>query len=300
MSRAVGALAPVRVRPRLAFTLVELLVVIAIIGVLIALLLPAVQFAREAARRTQCQNHLRQLVIGLHNHADVYGYFPSAYEAPSLNPGWGWGTFALPYIEQKNLFDEAKVLTLKFGNGANPAQPNTLTEKKLLVFRCPSDPSPDKNPERLFHGTSNYRAVVGPVELGLFTVDFDYGGVMYQNSRTRIARITDGTSNTLLIGECILDVKTGKRAAIWAGMTGLRPAPGATANSIWISDVMWSVDDVSANINGPAPQAFSSRHPGGAHFAFCDGSVRLFGQGGEKKLVKWLAGRDDGQLVDVP
>ncbi|HZN32544.1 MAG TPA: DUF1559 domain-containing protein [Pirellulaceae bacterium] len=285
---------------RYGFTLVELLVVIAIIGVLIALLLPAVQYARESGRRTQCQNNLRQMVIGMHNHADVHGFFPSAYEATSTNPGWGWGTAILPFVEQKNLYDAADVTRLRFGGGANPALPNTHTERKLSVYRCPSDPAPDKNPERLFHGMSNYRAVMGPTESPLFFVDFDYGGVMYQNSRTRIARITDGTSNTLLIGECILDVKTGKRAALWAGMTGLRAAPGTTTVSIWISDVMWPLDDVSANVNGPAPQAFSSRHPGGAFFAFCDGSVRFFYNGGEKSLVKWMAGRDDGQVVQSP
>jgi prepilin-type N-terminal cleavage/methylation domain-containing protein len=271
-----------------AFTLVELLVVIAIIGVLVALLLPAVQFARESARRTKCENNLKQLVLGIHNFESSYGYFPSAYEAPNLDPGWGWGSAILPFIEQKNLFDLAQMETLKFGGGANPALPNIHTESKVVVFRCPSDFSPDKNPERLLHGTSNYRAVTGPNELIWFIVDEDLGGVMYQNSRTRIAKITDGTAHTLVIGECILNPKVGKRAAIWAGMSGLRDG------SVWVSDVMWSVDNVSANVNGPAPQAFSSKHPGGAFFAYSDGSVRFFYEHGDKSIVRWAAGREDG------
>lgn len=272
-----------------AFTLVELLVVIAIIGVLVALLLPAVQFARESARRSQCSNNLKQLVLGIHNHESTYGYFPSAYEAPNLEPGWGWGAATLPYIEQQGLFEKAQVANVKYGNGANPnATPTPETELRLKVFRCPSDPAPDLNPTRLLHGTSNYRSVTGPSQLLAFYVDFDYGGVMFQNSRMRMAKITDGTSNTLVIGECIFDEKTDKRAALWSGMTGLRNG------AIWVSDVMWSVDNVSANINGPAPQAFSSRHPGGAFFAYSDGSVRFFYEHGDKNIVLWAAGRDDG------
>jgi prepilin-type N-terminal cleavage/methylation domain-containing protein/prepilin-type processing-associated H-X9-DG protein len=288
------------------FTLVELLVVIAIIGVLVALLLPAVQYARESARRTKCSNNLRQVVIGMHNFEDVKKHFPSAYETTGTIPGivgvpgWGWGSWIMPFVEQKNMYDVMRVETIRFGNGTNPVQPDVNTQTKLSIYRCPSDPSPDKNPLRLLHATSNYRAVAGPVQLTIFTVDADYGGVMYQNSRTRLARITDGTSNTLAVGECILEEKTGKRAALWAGMTGMRAEPPATAMSVWVSDVMWSVDDISANVNGTAPQAFSSRHPGGAFFAFCDGSVRFFYEGGEKTVVKWAAGRDDGNAVQLP
>ena len=272
-----------------AFTLVELLVVIAIIGVLVALLLPAVQFARESARRTQCSNNLKQLVLGIHNHESSFNYFPSAYEAAGFDPGWGWGAATLPYLEQKPLFDQAQVSTIKFGNGANPnATPTAETQQRLKMFRCPSDPAPDLNPMRLLHGTSNYRSVTGCQQLLTFYVNFDYGGVMYQNSRTRMSKITDGTSNTLVIGECIFDTKTDKRAALWSGMTGLRDG------AIWVSDVMWSVDNVSANINGTAPQAFSSRHPGGAFFAYSDGSVRFFYEYGDKNIVMWAAGRDDG------
>jgi prepilin-type processing-associated H-X9-DG protein len=118
------------------------------------------------------------------------------------------------------------------------------------------------------------------------------GGVMYQNSQIRMTDITDGTSHTLAIGECIFDQRTGKRACIWVGMTGVR------SGSIWISDVMWWVDESTARVNGPAPQAFSSRHHGGAMFGFCDGSVRFFRDNTNPELIKWLAGRNDGQLVN--
>jgi prepilin-type N-terminal cleavage/methylation domain-containing protein/prepilin-type processing-associated H-X9-DG protein len=279
-------------RPRPAFTLIELLVVIAIIAILIGLLLPAVQKVREAAARTKCQNNLHQICLALHNYADVWKHYPSAYTAPGLNPGWSWGAAIMPFLDQEPLHREAGVGRLLFGGGANPAQPTVHSQKKLVIFRCPSDDGPDLNPLRLNHGMSNYRAVTGPITYPFFYVDQDMGGVMWQNSKIRFEHIYDGTSQTIAIGECLFNERTGKRAALWAGMTGLRDG------SIWISDVMWWVDDASAYINGPAPQAFSSRHIGGAHFGFCDGSVRFFRDGGQLNVLKWLAGRNDGQIVN--
>ena len=287
---------------RPAFTLIELLVVIAIIAILIGLLLPAVQKIREAANRMKCANNLKQIIIGLHNRESAYGSFPPAYQATGLNPGWAWSTYLLPYVEQDNLYRQLEVDLRRFGNGANPARPTShpthaLGQQKLVIYRCPSDPAPDQNPDRLNFGMSNYRAVAGPITYPLFRADLDMGGVMYQNSAIRMGDITDGTSHTLAVGECIFDQRTGKRACIWVGMTGLRPAPGQTANSIWISDVMWWVDEATARVNGPAPQAFSSRHHGGAMFGFCDGSVRFFKDKTDPNTIRWLAGRDDGRVV---
>jgi prepilin-type processing-associated H-X9-DG protein len=124
------------------------------------------------------------------------------------------------------------------------------------------------------------------------------GGVMFQNSSIRLTEITDGTSNTLAVGECMYDQQSGKIAAIWPGMTGLRINPATGLNSIWISDVMWWVDEATATVNGPAPQAFSSRHPSGAMFVFCDGSTRFFRNGSNPTTIKWLAGRTDGNVVN--
>lgn len=277
---------------RSAFTLVELLVVIAIIAILMALLVPAVQKVRGAAARAQCQNNLHQLVTALHNYVGARGVYPAAYTGADGKPGWGWGTTLLPNIEQGDLHRALNVESSLFGGGANPAQSTPLTQTRLAVFRCPSDTGPDQNPVRLKHGMSNYRAVAGPITYPTYTYNQDMGGVMYQNSKTRVRDILDGTSNTLVIGECMYDEPSGKKAALWAGMTGVQN------NSIWISDVMWWVDESTATINGSAPQAFSSWHLGrGAHFAFCDGSVRFFREGGNVNNLKWLAGRNDEVVV---
>jgi prepilin-type N-terminal cleavage/methylation domain-containing protein/prepilin-type processing-associated H-X9-DG protein len=273
---------------RHAFTLIELLVVIAIIAILIGLLLPAVQKVRESAMKTQCTNHLHQLALALHSHADQKGLFPSAYVATSTSPGWGWGTMILPFMEQQPLYQGLTPEAINFGGGGNPAMPTPAAQTKLSVFRCPADTGPDLNPERLNHGMANYRATSGPTAYPFFNADTDMGGIMYQNSRIGFDDIVDGTSNTLVIGECKFDVKETKRAAIWPGMSGLR------SGAVWISDVMWWVDNTSAVINGTAPQAFSSRHPGGAFFAFGDGSVRFFRQGGNVMNLRYLAGRNDG------
>jgi prepilin-type N-terminal cleavage/methylation domain-containing protein/prepilin-type processing-associated H-X9-DG protein len=277
-----------------AFTLIELLVVIAIIAILIGLLLPAVQKVREAANRMKCANNLKQMVIGLHNHEGTYGTLPPAYSAAGTRPGWGWSAFLLPFVEQENLHRQMRVDQAIFGNGANPALPShhaPFAQQKLVLFRCPSDPAPDLNPERLNFAMSNYRAVAGPTTFPFFFANQDMGGVMYQNSQVRLTDVTDGTSQTLAVGECIFDQRTGKRACIWPGMSGLR------SGSIWISDVMWWVDQSTAQVNGTAPQAFSSRHPGGALFAFCDGSVRLFRTGTNPDIIRFLAGRNDGRVV---
>jgi prepilin-type N-terminal cleavage/methylation domain-containing protein/prepilin-type processing-associated H-X9-DG protein len=275
------------------FTLIELLVVMAIIAVLIGLLLPAVQKVREAASRTRCANNLKQLGLGLHNYNYTLGVFPPGYRAKGLGVGWGWGAYLLPFVEQRAMYDALGVTSKPFGDGVSLAPPTALTQTVLSVFVCPSDTGPDLNPLKRNHAKSNYRGIGGPTLPANFIVDYDYGGVLYQNSKVRVADIRDGTSNTLAVGECPLDEPTNKVAAIWAGMDS------SGGGVVYISDVFWSIDAGDFRINGPGPQAFGSRHAGGAQFGFCDGSVRFLRDAADPAKVQILAGRADGQVADL-
>ena len=284
-------------RLRSGFTLIELLVVIAIIAILIGLLVPAVQKVREAAARAKCNNNLHQMCIALHNYAGTRGHFPSAYQASGPNYGWGWAAVLLPFMEQDALYNAAGVLKGRFDRGSNPAMPTVHTQTPLDIYRCPSDKGPELNPDRLNFPMSNYRAICGAVN-GIYTLP-NAGGVMFADSRIKITQIKDGTSNTVIVGECIYDKAAEKWAATWPGMTGTRPSPLTGVNSIFISDVVWWIDETTARINGTATQAFSSRHHGGAYFGFADGSVRFFREGGNVDLLRWLADRKDGRVVDL-
>jgi prepilin-type N-terminal cleavage/methylation domain-containing protein/prepilin-type processing-associated H-X9-DG protein len=281
------------------FTLVELLVVVTIIGLLVALLLPAVQAAREAARRSSCGNNLRQLGIALQGYHALHDCFPPAYLANANNyiyAHWSWATFLLPYLEQQPLYNILGVNTQEFGGGVTFAPPCTATQTSLSVFVCPSDNGPTLNASKSLFAKSNYRAIEG--SQGTTTGEtFDTmtgrNGVFYVNSCTPITTITDGASNTLALGECSLDPHGQTYVGtIWAGMRGF------TGTDICESDVAWWIDsDPLYCIDGQAPQAFSSRHPGGAHFVFADGSVHFLLASIDGQTLERLACRNDGQPV---
>lgn len=192
------------VRTRPAFTLIELLVVIAIIAILVALLLPAVQQAREAARRTQCKNHLKQLGLALHNYADAHTVLPPGasvntdLSTGAANGSWGVHGRILPYLEQGSLFDAVDLTT-----GWDFQSP--IDGLKIPVYACPSDPKSD---EARDPGS-------GKVTLYPTTYGFNYGtwfvfdpttgkggsGLFYPNSRLTFRDAVDGSSNTLLAAE---------------------------------------------------------------------------------------------------
>ena len=179
---------------RAGFSLIELLVVVMIIGTLVGLLLPAVQAAREAARRIQCVSHLRQVGLALHHYHDAHRALPAgsivAADFPLRTTGWGWGAKILPYLEQAPLFD-ALNMTVPVAESEN----QTALRQSLTVFSCPSDPAPGAIQAGPFAVTTgNYAGSAGSRGLGT-------PGVLYEMSVVDFAKITDGLSRTFLVGE---------------------------------------------------------------------------------------------------
>lgn len=299
-------LRPTGKRP--AFTLVELLVVIAIIGILIALLLPAVQAAREAARRSQCSNNLKQFGLATHAYHDTYGKFPleavprwNGYEASPLRgiqpgnprgPLWGWGTYVLPYIEQTALYEALNPATLQLKGGGVPTiggtpvmpPPTTLFNGQALLqlplptFNCPSDGNERlcpfwPNTTAASTNTDNHYAKSNYVANQL---------VIHTNGDLRggkgIHDILDGTTNTLMLGERrLLDHPTQAYAGsiIWGH--GHRGHEANIFHANYEINKAHSRNDVSGNVQCRA-LGISSAHPGGVNFLMCDGSVRFMNQ----------------------
>jgi prepilin-type N-terminal cleavage/methylation domain-containing protein/prepilin-type processing-associated H-X9-DG protein len=275
---------------RSGFTLIELLVVIAIISILMGLLVPAVQKVREAAGRLTCQNNLKQMGLALHDYHDAFKTFPPGYRASAryingatdTTAGWGWAAFVLPYLEQDNLFRQ-----LDFNHAI---QQSPAIETLVKVYLCPSDilpqrafPVPDGFGNTLcLAGPSSYAACVGGDESDTFGPDGL--GMFYRNSQTRMTDVTDGTSNTILIGERAWSNANG----IWAGAISggvivrgqLNPCqpvvPGAWYPAATLVQAHTHLNNALLDPDGSAGMDdFGSRHPGGSNFVFADGSVHF-------------------------
>ncbi|RCS42058.1 DUF1559 domain-containing protein [Bremerella cremea] len=285
-----------KTKPRLrsGFTLVELLVVIAIIGVLISLLLPAVQQAREAARRMQCSNNMKQIGLGLHNYHDTHKVFPPGW----FNRGHLWSGRILPYIEQKNLYD-----TLLFGESDNwaPAGPNEdACGTFISAYFCPTMPLPQhydsfnsiKNRVPMSYlgnsGTLSSADKVKQVNTSygpLSLQALDQNGVIFGCKGMRFADITDGTSNTIAVGEAQTDPKFGKDGQAvdhwYIGSNQIDPCrcDGSNHGAEFSETVGSAAVKMNARLNDPSVSghllelSFGSYHPGGAMFTRCDGSV---------------------------
>uniref|UniRef100_A0A7C2K0Z3 DUF1559 domain-containing protein n=1 Tax=Schlesneria paludicola TaxID=360056 RepID=A0A7C2K0Z3_9PLAN len=290
-------------RPRRrGFTLIELLVVIVIIAILIALLLPAVQQAREAARRSQCVNNLKQIGLALHNYHDTYNILPPGVVHKSGNQNvaalasYGWGTFILPQLEQATMFQAMQAngvdLDTLLRNTANP-DVQALPKKTLAVYRCPSDTAPALNSQRdwdvpyspffnnrpVHLATSNYVGVSGSrwsTPEDWIVNGRDPYGTFWGDSRVNFRDITDGLSNTFIIGE--RDWELGW-AANWVGQRNY------TGTGIWgsrqnlaILNVKINDSVLQPNGNPAVSRGFSSRHAGGAYFLFGDGRVQFLSE----------------------
>jgi prepilin-type N-terminal cleavage/methylation domain-containing protein len=318
------------------FTLVELLVVIAIIGVLVALLLPAVQAARESARRMQCQNHLKQIGLAWHNHNDTYGHLPTG--------GWGWGWVGdpdegvgvkqpggwafniLPFVEAQDIYNIAR------GKVGQPKQADLarMVGTPVKFYNCPSRRKPG-----LYPITSTSRRNFEPVSLGAKTdyaancgdqqwneynegppnlnpsnpVPPDqvppgtangprvYTGVCYACSKIRFAEISDGTSNTIMVGEKFL------HPTRWA--TGVDAADNENLYVGFNNDHFRSsgTNYYPPRADNPNPnfanlQVWGSAHTSVFNVVLCDGSVRGISYTIAQQPFRSLGNKADGMQLD--
>ncbi|MEW4566089.1 DUF1559 domain-containing protein [Bremerella sp. JC770] len=328
------------VRKNHGFTLVELLVVIAIIGVLIALLLPAVQQAREAARRMQCSNHLKQLALACHTYADSHKSFPSGvvgmisswdkktdrYTGSDSGgpiargewrggPDWAWTALVLPYMEQTAMHETLGVGRIDAIHAMTDANVRAAISIPMPTFNCPSDPKPGDTTDRpsLKHtgvkdanetvynnilALSNYVGNMGRGRDALTCCSADrwfqmnFGewaeGPLNVNTNTRFRDITDGSSNSILIGERAWSYNAGGTmitsgaGAMYFAISTKGPTQGhGASNALGMggSGINGIYPDSSLSaISLKASGNFSSAHPGGAQFALCDGSVRFLSE----------------------
>lgn len=315
---------------RTAFTLVELLVVIAIIGVLVSLLLPAVQQAREAARRMQCTNNLKQLALATHNYESTYKQFPQ----PAEDSLYGYSALAklLPFIEQGNLenlidYNEPLLSGVAYAPTLNANLLNVVNQP-LAVLQCPSDPG---NPSHVEDGNTwsggNYMGNAGPGTGDLYCSRSDTHGIFWRGSNTKFRDITDGTSNTVLFAETLYGLRGDDTASLVDYNTQIKRVSGggpcsATAEDLvaraatryegrragqWIRNITYHTlinafyppnakyPDVSHH--GEAISGARSHHPGGANVSLCDGSVRFVTETIDLPTWRNLHDRLDGQVL---
>ncbi len=280
-------------RPQLSlrsagFTLIELLVSIAILAVLMALLLPAVQSARASARRVQCGNQLKQLGLALHIYHDSHQCFPAGdYVMGPVDPiqsGWGWGAMVLPFIDQSALYEQIDFKQWT-GSGSNLA----VIETPNPFWRCPSD----FDLEQISAYPVNYPS------FNLASGNYcGSEGILYSMSCVRIAQIVDGTSNTFLLGERMVQ----------PGVDGSLPFTSA-----WCGHVAFPLEYDSCsvphlmpnrfhylNISDADPNCFGSRHTGGANFLLGDGSLCFINNSIDVNVYEALGTANGREPVQVP
>ena len=287
-----------RPRPHHAFTLVELLVVIAIIGVLVALLLPAVQAAREAARRCSCLNNISQLSLAVHN----YEFSRETLPAGVINPEGpiraeekgqhvSWMIQIAPHIELNSLY---KNFDLEAGAYANSN--SAVRQASVGVFICPSYPGAEMNSAE----TAAVSTYAGCHHDSETPIDADNNGLLFLNSNLRFSDIPDGSSQTFLIGEMYpLQVSGpggGNKSLGWVSGTRstLRNANSLNQYQNWRNDQLPA--------NGPTGPlevgGFASAHPGIVQFAFGDGSCRAVSEDINSQLLQQYANRNDGVVQE--
>ncbi len=290
----------VRTKHRSGFTLIELLVVIAIIAVLVSLLLPAVQQAREAARRSQCKNNLKQLGLAIHNYHDTHNISPPGALALLADGtaatatknkktdvvlgSWSWSVFILPYLDQSPLYNS---LTPNGGNF--PTAPNDATRTSLSVFKCPTETSSDLHTAVAMggngsdgHARSSYPAVVGSGSNADYynTTASTTRGMFWYNSNVRLRDVSDGLSNTMMVVERFWDGTDSeqRRGCVWVGRVPYVKI-GSVEQGNKYSTFVRVENSADWAINGNNNNATASQHAG-------TGQVTTGGSGDSGKIQK--------------
>jgi prepilin-type N-terminal cleavage/methylation domain-containing protein/prepilin-type processing-associated H-X9-DG protein len=316
------------------FTLVELLVVIAIVGILVALLLPAIQAAREAARRSQCLNNLHQISLAFLNYENARKEFPLAYLKP-VAPAHGancWAPAVLAYLEEGNLVAGYDMKEDWWRDKVDGTPGNrTIVQTHLSVLQCPSTPDknrfqdkPESSPPNKTGACGDYCTPTGvhldinnvlPTEQQFPTTGVDLRGVIrWEEDKTkhnRISHITDGTSKSIMLGECAGREDVYRRGVKYdvnyTGPPKVRARGGAWATSdnpyeigqrkAWDASFDPIPGTVSINNSNEWGHCFYAFHPGAADFAMADGSVRTISDSIELRTLADLVTRNGQEIA---
>ena len=270
------------------FTLIELLVVIAIISILVALLLPAVQQAREAARRASCKNHMAQIGLAILNYEMAHEVLPPGVVNPdgpirSEPQGYhiSWLIQVLPYIDEQNVFE-----LFDFATGVYAEENRKIRKLTVSTLRCPSDFYPGQKEV----GHTNYAGCQNDVEA---PIDVNNTGIFFLNSAVHFQEIPDGSSNTIFVGEKLLN----------DGDLGWVSGTRATLRNTG-SKINEEQDRRRRNRRADPPESdplyvggFGSRHAAGAHFTMGDASVRFLAENIKPEVFQRLSNRADGEMI---
>ncbi|WP_449289965.1 DUF1559 family PulG-like putative transporter [Novipirellula galeiformis] len=281
----------------------ELLVVVAIIGILVGLLLPAVQAAREAARRMSCSNNMRQIVLATHNYHSTFGQFPAgSVQSNFISPF----VSVLSHLEQSSHYEQ-----WDFSKNYSDPYNENVSSQKIATFLCPSMVLRRDTPERRLGtnglpvetgGPASYLWCEGTDDYmqhgdGLFGLDWPAYG--YQNPPNRFRDCLDGTSSTLALGETVYNYDD----YLWSGST----LPSGMAGTVKWGTARWVVGypkislgttlfplnvHTAANVGG-----FASQHPAGAHFVYADGSTRFISDSIDYEIYNALASKNGHEII---
>jgi prepilin-type N-terminal cleavage/methylation domain-containing protein len=299
-------------RHQSAFTLVEILVVTVIIGALVTLMLPAVQRARESARKTQCANNLKQIGVAMQTHLITQGAFPAGYTSKVLadhddaGPGWAWGATLMPYMENAPLHGQ-----INFSVSVHKPESALARHTSVPTFVCPSDsdfeaivdiPSKSSTKTICQMAGGNYVASAGTVRPTCKRCRDIFDGVFGRNRRIKPKELQDGLSKTLAVGE---RASRWSRPVVWGvvpnskvidnqkpGLYAAGPAYvlGTTFHEGF--NIESSLDDMDHGTMGTFAESFGSEHPGGALFLFCDSSVQFVWDTADPGIMNALSTRD--------